>query len=329
MMRDLVTGASGFVGSHLARALLANGHEVRVLVRRADDGGALKKLGARVIIGDITIPFSLPAALAGVQRVFHCAAMVSDWGTRAQFHRTNVRGVENVLAEACEAGVQRFIHLSSTDVYGFPQCPGDEQMPMTRRGWPYGDTKIAGEEAVWTCHRERGLPVTVMRPANVYGVGSRSFVLEIAEQLKRRHMIHLGRGTNAAGLCSVDNLVACILLAVENKGSVGQAYNVTDDTLMAWREFVELLARHTGLPSPRFTIPRGPAYALGWLLEKMGDPARQTRRPLLTRMAVEIFTANQAFSIAKARRELGYRPSGSIGDTMVQMAAWLSAEGVC
>ncbi len=326
-MRDLVTGATGFIGSHLVRALLAEGRPVRALVREGNCAYSLGKMGAEIVEGDITIPSSLPRVLDGIDRVFHCAAMVSDWGAWDDFRLANVQGVDNMLAASRVAGVRHFIHLSTTDVYGFPRRPGDEEEPFQYRGWPYGDTKIDGEKKVWKYHEKYGLPVTVIRPANVYGAGSRSFVLEIARMLKNRDMVHLGNGGQSAGLCHVNNLVTCILLAGRNGNSVGQSYNVTDGTDLSWREFVELLAEKSGMPGPRITLPRRLAYLTGWLMERFGNPARENDRPLLTRMAVEIFTADQAFSIGKARRELGYRPTETVEGAMDGMVAWLVGEG--
>ena len=325
-MKDLVTGATGFIGSHLVRSLVEEGRQVRALVRRGGDSDALRAIGVDVVQGDIIHPDTLPRALEDVGQVFHCAALVSDWGAWEDFRLANVVGVENVLGAATNAGVQRFIHLSTTDVYGFPRRPDGEDQPFVYRGWPYGDTKIEGEKVVWRYHRNYGLPVTVIRPANVYGVGSRSFVLEIGQLLKQGEMIRLGRGRPSAGLCSVQNLVTCILLAARTESAVGQAYNVTDDSPVSWSEFIDLLADRTGYEGPRVTLPRRVAYLAGALLEKAGNPARTGSRPLLTRMAVELFTADQSFSIAKARRDLGYRPSGSPAEAMDDMAAWLVQE---
>jgi len=265
--------------------------------------------------------------MAGVRRVFHCSALVSDWGPEETFRLSNDLGVQNMLTAARVAEVRRFIHLSTTDVYGFPRRAGDETGLLTYRGWPYGDSKIDGENRVWQCHREYGFPVTVIRPANVYGVGSVSFVLGIARLLENRKMINLGRRKQAAGLCSVENLVNCIFLAADSDHSVGQAYNVTDGSAISWREFVELLARKLGQPQPRRTLPRSLAYSAGWLMERIRNPAKGSSRPLLTRMAVEIFTADQSFSIAKARNELGYEPTGSVQEAMDEMVAWLAEAG--
>jgi nucleoside-diphosphate-sugar epimerase len=319
-MYDLVTGAAGFIGSHLAQALVSRGRRVRALVRQTALSQSLVETGVESVRGDLREPGSLGVALEGIERVFHCAARVADWGDPTEFRATNVEGVANLLAASHAAKVQRFIHLSTTDVYGFPNVSIDETAPYRHRGWPYGDTKIDGEREVWKASREWGLPVTVIRPANVYGVGSLSFVREIADMLREGRMIHLGRSERPAGLCHVDNLVDCILQAADNERAAGQAYNVTDGSDVSWRTFTNLLADTLGVRRPRHVLPRSVAYATGWCLERT---QRGCRRPYLTRMAVELLTSDQSFSIEKARRELGYFPRRTFAGSLPELVGWL------
>ncbi len=322
-MHDLVTGASGFVGSHLARALVARRGRVRALVRKNPLPDDLLQAGVEPVRGDLADPDTLAVAAAGVERVFHCAARVADWGDPAGFRADNERGVANIVNAARAAGAARFIHLSTTDVYGFPDAGVDETAPCRYRGWPYGDTKIAGENLVWKLGRASGMPVTVIRPANVYGVGSLSFVAEVADRLRRGDMIHLGRRRPPAGLCHVDNLVEAILLAGDSEAAAGQAYNVTDDSNLSWRDFTDGLADALGTGRPRVTLPRSLAYAAGWCLEKASARGHSRRRPLLPRMAVEIFTTDQSFAIGKARRDLGYEPRRTFAASLPEMVRWL------
>jgi len=322
-MVDLVTGAAGFIGSHLACALARRGGRVRVTVHRTPLPPHVSAAGVESVAVDLARA-ELPAGvLDDVGRIFHCAALVSDWGAPADFTAANVTAVGNLLRAARKAGVRRLVHLSTTDVYGYPDRPVDEDAPLRKRGWPYGDTKIEGERLVWRAHAAGHLDATVIRPANVYGPGSLSFVDEIATLLRDRGMIHLGWRQRPAGLCHVDNLVAAVLAAADRPATSGRAYNVTDASGVTWREFTNALADATGTPRPGLILPRSVAYAAGWGLERTRRGRRAGKRPLLTRMAVELFTTHQDFCIARARRELGYEPSRQFAEALPEIVQWL------
>jgi nucleoside-diphosphate-sugar epimerase len=326
-MKNLVTGGSGFLGSHLVEALLARGENVRALVRPTSQTALLERLGVELAHGDLGDAQSLRAAVQGVERVYHCAALAADWGTWAQFRAANVDGVRNLLDAAVEHGVTKFIHVSTSDVYGHPDRPVDESAPFRLRGWPYGDTKIVGEELVWAYHRQHGLPVTVVRPVNVYGPRSTSFVLEIVDLLKSGDMVHVGSGRKSAGLGYVTNVVDVILRAADGEHSVGQAYNASDGSHVTWRQYVDRLAQIVGVPSPRLVIPHRLAYLAGWAMEKVYGALRVESRPLLTRMTAELFSTDQGFSIEKARRELGYEPDVAQDEGMRLVEDWLRQAG--
>lgn len=326
---DLVTGASGFIGAHLALALAARGRRVRGLAHRAPLPGPLRRAGVEEVRGDLADAPSLQAAMAGAGRVFHCAALVADWGAPAAFRAANVDGTANLLAAAAATRPGRLIHFSTTDVYGHPDAPVDEGAPFVRRGWPYGDTKIEAELLVWSFARASGVPVTVIRPASVYGPGSQSFVGEIAARLRRRQLPYLGRRQRPAGLCHVDDLVDCVLLAAASADAAGQAYNVTGGEGTSWREFIDCLAGALGVARPGVTLPRPVARAASWALERAGAALPGRPRPPLTRLAVELFTTDQSFSIRKARRELAYEPRRTLADAMPGLVRWLEGGPPC
>ena len=254
-MKNLVTGGSGFLGSHLVEALLARGEKVRALVRPTSKTVHLASLGVELAYGDLSDVQSLRTATRDVERVYHCAALAADWGTREAFHAANVTGVRNLVEMSLEAGVNKFVHVSTTDVYGHPDYPADETAPYRLRGWHYGDTKIEGEQLVWAYHRQHGLPVTVVRPVNIYGPRSTTFVLEIVELLKSGSMVHIGSGRKPAGLAYVTNVVDVMLRAADSESSVGQAYNTSDGSDVTWRQYVDRLAEIVGVSSPRIVIP--------------------------------------------------------------------------
>jgi len=323
MVKCLVTGGSGFLGSHLVEALMARGDKVRVLVRPTSNTKFLESLGVELVYGDLKDSQSLKSAAQGMERIYHCAAIASDWGSTEDFQATNVTGLRNLLDAALEAGVKKFVHVSTTDVYGHPNYPADETAPFRLRGWHYGDTKIKGEQLVWACHRDQGLPTTIVRPVNIYGPRSTSFVLELAELLKSGDMVNIGKKEQSAGLAYVTNVVDMILLAGDNESSVGQAYNASDGSDVSWRKYMDKLAKIVGVSSPKTVIPYRLAYFAGWIMEKVYGVLRIQSRPLLTRMMVELFGTDQGFPIDKARRELGYEPRVNFDEGMSHVEEWL------
>ena len=315
------------MGSQLVEALVALGEEVRALVRPTSKIAHLKSLGVELVYGDLNDVQSLRTATQGIERIYNCAALAADWGAWETFHAANVTGVRNLLEAALEAGVSKFIHVSTTDVYGHPDYPADETAPYRLRDWQYGDTKIEGERLVWAYYRQHDLPITVVRPVTIYGPRSTTFVLEIVELLKNGSMVHIGKGRKPAGLAYVTNVVDVLLRAADSESSVGQAYNASDGSDITWRQYVDRLAEIVGVSSPRVVIPYRLAYLAGWTMEKTYGALRIEARPLLTRMAVELFGTHQGFSINKARRELGYEPKVGFDEGMRRVEVWLRQIG--
>ena len=325
-MMNLVTGGTGFLGSHLIEALFNRRQRVRALVRPTSDSRQLNKMGIELVIGDLSDISSLAKAVDGVTRVYHCAALASDWGSWESFKKHNVTGVKNLLNASSEGQVSRFVHISSTDVYGHPGRPVDEAAQFRFRGWPYGDTKIAAEQAVWEHNRTFGLPVTVIRPVNIYGPRSPSFVVEIADLLQKKSMVLLKGRALPAGLTYVSNVVDLILLASESSAAIGQVYNACDGSDVSWPEYVGRLSEILRVPLPRLKLPYRFAYFAGWLYERVYGLLGIKSRPLITRMVAEVFGSNQGFSIAKARRQLGYYPRVGFEEGMSCVAKWLQEE---
>jgi nucleoside-diphosphate-sugar epimerase len=324
----LITGATGFIGGRLAQRLAREGHLVRCLVRTGSDTSQLAQLDVELTTGDLRQPDSLARAVEGVRHVFHCGALVTDWATRAEIHATNVEGTRALLEAAANHGVERFVHLSTTDVYGYPDRAGtDESYTTTRfRNW-YAQTKLEAEAETKRVERERGLQVAILRPATVYGPGSKEVVGEIANAIRRRQMILIGSGRAVAGLCHVENLLDALLLAREHDAAPGQAFNVTDGLSVTWKQFVDDLAAGLGCPEVRLNMPYRFAAALGFGLEHGYRLLRRatglTLPPLLSRQAVQVLGCNQDFSNAKARRMLGWEPRVGYQEGLRDTLAWL------
>jgi ornithine--oxo-acid transaminase len=323
----LVTGASGFIGGHLARRLANAGHCVRGLVRPTSDTAELRQAGVQLVTGDLTDPASITRAVHGCRFVVHCGALVSDWATREEITRVNVEGTRHVAQAARAAGVRRLVHLSSTDVYGHPgRGPVDES--FLGGPWPnrYGESKLASESEIVTA-ADGGLDAVVLRPATVYGPGSDMVIGQIARAIRGRHMLLIGRGHTDAGLLYIDNLVDAILLALEHPAAVGQTFNLTDGLNVTWRQLTDDLATGLGAPPVRLSLPSGLAVRLAAGLEDGYRVLRRTTRltlpPLLSRQAVGILARDQDFSARRARELLGWEPRVGYADGLARTLTWL------
>ncbi len=322
----LVTGATGFIGGRLTERLATEEDvRVRALVRSAGKAGRLTKLPLEIVEGDLLDPQSLKKAVEGCDLVFHCAALVRETGKKKEFYQINVEGTENIVKAAVAAGVKKFIHMSSVAVYGLnPPDGADEDTAFQLCGNLYCDTKIAAEKIVWAYHRDRGLPVVVIRPTNVYGPHSKPWTLRPIKMINSDKMMLINGGTGLCNYVYIDNLIDATLLAVKSDEAVGQAYIITDGIALPWKEFFGCYAQMAGKPQMR-SVPAhlGKIVALG-----MEITSKFTgKQPKITRQAVGFLTKKACFSIEKARRELGYRPRLSLKEGMQITEQWLQEEG--
>jgi nucleoside-diphosphate-sugar epimerase len=327
----LVTGATGFIGGHVARRLAREGVAVRALVRAGRNTSALEQLGIEPVIGDLTDRVSLTAAATGCSQVVHCAALVSDWATVREIEHVNVVGTANVIGAAGTAGIERFVHISSTDVYGHPGTAGVDELhtPGGFANW-YAETKLAGEREVRRAQRAHGLRTVILRPATVYGPGSVDVVGDIARAIRGRHMLLIDSGRAVAGLCYVENLVDAVLLALRQDAAAGETFNVTDCLPVTWRQFTDDLAAGLGAPPVRLSLPYPVANALASALEHGYRGVRRMTElstpPLLSRQAVQVLGRNQDFSNRKLTERLGWRPGVGYDAGLAATLAWLRDE---
>jgi nucleoside-diphosphate-sugar epimerase len=262
--------------------------------------------------------------MRGVRVVYHCAACSTDWAPLTTYRTTNIAGTQNLLDAAVRAGtVERFLHVSTTDVYGYPRVPCDEGAPLRDVGLPYNRTKIQGEEAVWQAHRERGLPVTVVRPATIYGPRGKDFVVEIASMLRQRMMLLIDGGRARGGFAYVDNVAQAMMDAAASSATVGRAYNLCDGTNTTWREYTNALADALGYKRPWLQLSFGTAVTLGRAMEAIHRTLRLPGRPLLTRHAVHLLGRDQEFPTMRAREEFGFAPQVSFAEGIARSAEWV------
>jgi acetylornithine/succinyldiaminopimelate/putrescine aminotransferase/nucleoside-diphosphate-sugar epimerase len=327
----LVTGASGFIGGHLAQRLVQEGYQVRCLVRPSSDTSLLETLDVEIAEGDLTSSRTLGRAVEGCSYVLHCGALVSDWATPKEIAAINVEGTRNLLDASVSASVERFVHFSTTDVYGYPGGAGVDESYAGKgfSNW-YSQTKRAAEAEVRRAHMAGALQTVMLRPATVYGPRSKEVVGEIARAMLGGKMLLIDRGRAVAGLCYVDNLVDAALIALKHEAAAGQAFNATDGLPVTWKEFTEGLAEGLGCAPARLSMPYWMASGIGFGLEHGYRALRRTTRltthPLLSRQAVQVLGRNQDFSNRKARELLGWEPRVSYAAGLEATLDWLKAE---
>ncbi len=333
----LLTGASGFIGGHLAARLVAEGYQVRCLVRPTSDTTQLRGLSnpaggcIELVMGDLTNLTSLRRAAEGCEQVVHSAAMASDWGTVAEIRAANLTGTADLAAAAVAVGVRRFIQISTTDVYGYPGTPGvtEDYRPAGFTNW-YSQTKRDAEAELGRIASGTGLETVVLRPATVYGPGATAVVGEMARSMRGRYLPSIAGGRAVAGLVHVDNLVDAVLLALSRPEAAGESFNVVDGLDVTWAQFLGGIGVGLGYPRPWIRLNYALAFAIAVCLE---EGYRALRRltglhtaPLLTRAAVQILGIDQDFSNAKLRTVLGWTPGVDYARGLSETVAWLRDE---
>ncbi|MDB5367843.1 MAG: NAD-dependent dehydratase [Rhodospirillales bacterium] len=323
----LVTGATGFVGAAVARALLAQGHQVRTLARANSDRRNLDGLKVEIATGDLLDHASFAPALDGCEGLFHVAADYRLWiPDPGRMYAINVEGTRGLMLAALDAGVKRIVHTSSVATLGITNdgTPADETTPSsidTMVG-AYKRTKFLGEEAVRELVQSRSLPAVIVNPSTPIGprdVKPTPTGRVIVEAARGRIPVYVETGLN---LVHVDD-VAAGQLAAYAQGRVGERYVLGGEDWSLQRLLTEIAAM-TGKRRPLGRLPRAPLLPIAALLEKV---ARVTgTEPRFTQDEIRMAAKKMYFSSAKARRELGYAPRPA-QDAIRDALAWFNANG--
>jgi nucleoside-diphosphate-sugar epimerase len=325
----LVTGGTGFVGSHVVEEAIRRGHTVRCLARPNSDTAFLKSVGAEIVPGDLTDAAALADAVRGVDVIVHSAAKVGDWGHVDEYRKVNVDGLRLFLDVVKDApSLQRFVHVSSLGVYAARHHFGtDEREPLPDDHIDgYTQSKVEAEKLALEYHRKHGVPVTVVRPGFIYGPRDRSVLPKLVDQLREGWIIYIAKGKYALNTTYVGNLVDAIFLAAENPAAVGEVFNVTDGEFVPKRRFFEAIADGLGLPRPRRNIPLFLGRFLANWREAVFRRKNKPHPPRITQAKLKFAGLNLDFGIGKARTVLGYDPKVGFDEGMKAAIEWYKSE---
>lgn len=304
-MKALVTGATGFVGAAVVRALIKTGVDVRVLARRNSDFTNLQQFKIDGVYGDLRDKESLRKALAGCQHLYHVAAHYALWARDPSiFYDVNVTGTKNLMEAAREVGTERIVYCSTIGAIGLPPDggPGSENTPvsLSQMAGHYKRSKYLAEQEVLKLAKE-GLPVVIVNPSAPVGEGDVKPTPTgqvIVDFMKGRMPAYIETGMN---LIDVDDVAAGHLLAMQ-KGRIGERYILGNKNLML-REVFEILSKLTGIKAPTIKLPRLAilplAYLNQWLANLTGRP------PRIPLEGVKMAKYKMHYDCSKAIRELG------------------------
>jgi nucleoside-diphosphate-sugar epimerase len=325
-MKVLITGATGFMGARLAAAALERGDSVRGLVRDLDRAADLRALGVETVQGDMLDSDSLRRAVLGVDCIFHTAAVIGDWPDREMSRRVNVDGTRQLVSLAVRAGVQRVVHFGSLAVYGNQHHRGTDESAPYRYGDIYTDAKIDSERAVFELARGGAIEAVSLRPGFVYGPADRTLIPKILEALRAGKFMFVGDGTKQMNCVYVEDVVQAAMAASVASGVSGRAYNITDGQIPALKDFIGFIAEYCELPMPARHVPPMLAVAGCYASEYVGHLVGVKQAPLMNISRLRFLYYNQAYSIERASRELGYAPRYTIREGLPPTLDWFTAQ---
>ncbi len=311
---NLVTGASGLLGSHIVEQLCRRGKPVRALVRKTSDLSWLRTQPVELAYGDITEPESLTAAMPDVQCVYHAAARVGDWGPWEEFQRITIDGTANVIRAAQQCNIKRFIHISSISAYGYVKDRTkeafDETTPLGQNlyRWAYySRAKATAENQVWEAQRRGKCAFTVIRPSWLYGERDRQTLGRLVRSLRSQKAKLIGDGDNRLNVAHAANVAEACIEAADKEIAIGQAYNCSNDGFLTQRQFFNLVAAACGAPPVLRRVPYRVAYSVAFAMECFYRMMGFSKPPLVTRYSVWLIGRRCFFDTTKARQQLGWQ----------------------
>jgi len=320
-MRALVTGGTGFIGSHLVDELLQQGYEVRVLRRPTSRTTYLEGKDLVIAVGDLTDTKSLVKACQNIDMVFHVAALPRDWGTRKEFFEFNFYGTKNLLDACVEQKVPRFVFMSSAAVYGFPKTiqPIAEDFPKNPTP-KYGEAKYRAELLLWEYGLNHDIIVSAVRSPVVTGPRDTLIAPFLINALRQQRLFYIGTGDQQISVSDGRDVARCLRLAGEKTNANGQAYNMKSFDCTP-KLLIDTLAETLQVAVPTTHRSYLGTYLLAELIEGIWA-LRRKKNPPLTRQKVKVLGHTRIIDTKKAHQELGYTPAYTYESTIKDTVAW-------
>ncbi len=322
-MKVLVTGGTGFIGSHLMENLISKNWEIKALARRTSDINFLKRLNVEIFYGDLLNPESLNDVAEDIEIVYHLAGAlgareVSDKAVRD----INVCGTENLLKACLKCDIKRFIHFSTTGVFGAVSNPPVDETCSFNPTTVYERSKVEGEKIVNEYLEE--IPSTIVRPGLVYGPRDMSNVLKLIHAINNNMFWIIGGGNNLLSPIYVADLVRGVELITEEKRAIGESYIIASEEPISLKEFVGTIAKALEKTVPRFHIPVWMAKSVGLFFEFSSRIVGFD--PPLTSNRVDFLTKHRAYDISKVKK-LGFEQKIGLEEGMELAINWYKKNG--
>ena len=320
----LITGAGGFIGSHTVAKQLSLGRRVRALDIHLSKISHISHPELELIECDFTDPATQKEALRGVDLVFHLASAHLEVSVPEEtYWRVNVHSLPGFLESCRNAGVKRFVHVSSVGVYGQIRTPPADEDSPCQPELIYERTKYEGEVQVKGFFKETGFPVVIIRPAWVYGPGCLR-TRKLFRSIEKKRFFFVGDGMTLRHCVYVDDFVDAMELAATQEAAIGRTYVIGDDAPVTLRTLVGEISKLSNVRVPGLHVPVWVMNGLGLLAEIAFSPLR--REPPISRRTLRFFVGNTAFDTSRSRRELGFAPRYTLADGLRAYIKWARSQ---
>lgn len=310
-MKCLVTGAAGFIGNALVKRLAKEGYEVIGLIHKTKPKDYEKK--AEYVEGDITDIESIKPFFKDVDFVFHCAALVKDYGPKEIFYKINLEGTKNLVKISEEVGIKKFIFLSHIRY--------ESEKSVSH----YSKTKALAEQYLAEKYKQNGFPAIIIRAGNVYGPGAAIWVLRLYKSIQKNRVTLVDHGNGIFQHTYIDNLLDAIIAALKEPKALGETIDITDgDNSITYREYLNTIAKIAGRPPIKRNMSKNMALFVSKLMMFLNKVFRI--KPWVTPMAVKILTNHHKVSIEKAKQILNYEPKVDYPTGIKRVEDWLKKE---